>query len=756
VTVTAHPDGMPLQGPILDNRSFEQLRDELVRRIPVFAPEWTDHNVSDPGIALLELFAYLGESLLFRFNQIPGATQLAFLRLLGVAPRSAQTASTLVQLTTERPDGVPVLPGTEARAGAVSFETDGEVVAWPLSAYAVGKVPAPEVEGDDPAARRERSRRGDALARLQAVTVQSLGGTTTGPSTGPADPLYYVTTPVPTDPLDADQAVLAVDATVDQALWVALLASTTTDPRALAGRAVFLGVVLDEQLARSFDLEALDRADATRLGAERLTVDPPSVAWELWTGPSTDDQRVPFEELEVAGDSSRALTSTGVVSLVLPETLRPLPAGWSTTGDASSPPPLEDPALTDRVLAWLRARRPAGATDAMGRFRWVGANVVKVVQQRTATPELLGTGTGESGQTYRLAHAPVLPGTVDLQVEEEDGWVPWTAVDDLAAADPLGRHYAVDLTEGAVRFGSTGRVPQIGQRIRVAGYRYGGGAAGNVPAGAISSLTGTAGVRATNVLPATGGADAATLDDALAEVPAEVHRRDRAVTAEDFRALAEQVAGVARAEVIPLLHPDTPGQPAAGVITVVVLPDHDARDPAAPLPDLALLRRVSAFLQPRRLLTTELYVVPPTYVDIAVSIGVQVREGYPVDAVRRWVRQILAQYLSPVPPFGPDGAGWPAGRAVRAAELEAVAVQVDGVEFVVDRLRLAWRQRQQQGQGGGTPAPWTEVPRVPLERWQLPRLVSVTAVAGPAPEPGAGDQPPPPDPVPVPLPPEVC
>src|SRR5512140_3006929 len=98
---------MPLPLPILDNRSFEQLRDELVRRIPVYAPEWTDHNTSDPGIALLELFAYLAESLLFRFNQIPESTQLAFLRLLGVAPRPAQVARTVLQLTTERPDGVP-------------------------------------------------------------------------------------------------------------------------------------------------------------------------------------------------------------------------------------------------------------------------------------------------------------------------------------------------------------------------------------------------------------------------------------------------------------------------------------------------------------------------------------------------------------------------------------------------------------------------------------------------------------------------
>jgi predicted phage baseplate assembly protein len=728
---------MALQGPVLDNRSFEQLRDELVRRIPVFAPEWTDHNTSDPGIALLELFAYLGESLLFRFNQIPEATQLAFLRLLGVAPRSARSARTLIQLTSDRPDGVPVSPGTEAKAGSVPFETETEVVAWPLTAYAVGKIPVADVVGDDAAARRENARRQDALARFQAgLGLANFTGM----------PVYYATTPVPSDPVDAEQQPLAANETVDRSLWVALLSAPTTDSQALQGRAVFLGVALDEQVSSAFDLVALDEADATRLRADQLTVDPPAVVWELWYAPF--DATRPFLELEVAADGTRALTTTGVVSVVLPQTWRPLPADWTTTGDASSPPPLEDPALTERVLAWLRARRPAGSTDAMGRFRWVGANVVAVVQQRTAGPELLGTGNGDAGQTYRLAHRPVLPNTVDLQVEEEDGWYPWTAVDDLSSADPLGRHFSVDLTGGEVRFAARGRVPQIGQRIRVAGYRYGGGAEGNVPVGAVTSLTGTPGVRVASVLPATGGADPVPVADALTQVPAEVNRRDRAVAAEDFEALALEVPGVVRADVLPLLHPESPGNPAAGVVSVVIFPDQDARDPAAPLPDMALLRRVSAFLQPRRLLTTELYVIPPTYVDIAVSIGVQVRAGHPVDAVRRWVRQIITQYLSCIPPFGPDGGGWPLGRDVRAGELEAVAVQVDGVEFVVDRLRLARRQSRTD--------PWNEMPLVPLEAWQAPRLVTVTAVSGTPLEPGAGDQLPEPDPVPVPLPPEVC
>ena len=48
---------MALISPILDDRTYEQLRDDLVRRIPTYTPESTNHNESDPGIALLELFA---------------------------------------------------------------------------------------------------------------------------------------------------------------------------------------------------------------------------------------------------------------------------------------------------------------------------------------------------------------------------------------------------------------------------------------------------------------------------------------------------------------------------------------------------------------------------------------------------------------------------------------------------------------------------------------------------------------------------
>jgi len=728
---------MALTGPILDDRSYEQLKDELIKRIPVYTPEWTDYNETDPGIALLELFAHLGESLLYRFNQIPDATKVAFLRLLGVQPRPAQVARALIQVQTERVEGVQVLRGVEARAGAVAFETDDEVYAWPVDVVGAAKVVAPDLPDDPEAAAAEQRRRDDAIAAY---------------SEPGQDSQVYVTQLVPEDPLDNVTPSVEVSTTLDQSLWVAILAKGTTEPARMAGRTLFLGVAFDEALERPFDLEARNRFDPARLRAGDLTTDPPAVLWELWPGPdpSADPAGRPLVPLQLLGDTTRGMTTTGVVKLEIPTDFPRHQTAATTTGGRSDPPPLDDEGVAARVVAWLRVTRPEGENDRIRRIRWVGANAVTVVQARTAAPELLGVGTADGGQTYRLSQRPVVPSSVRLEVEEVDGWRPWTEVETFAASKPLDRHYRVDVDAGLVHFGSRSRVPQLSERIRVTTYRYGGGVQGNVPARAISALSGVASVKVANVLPATGGADAAALADALDSVPAEVHRRDRAVVAEDFQALALEVAGVVRADVLPLLHPETPHQPAAGVLSVVVFPVDDPRGPGAPLPDVALLRRVAAYLNPRRLVTAELYVIPPTYVDLAVSVGVHVRDGYQVDAVRRWVEQILRQYLGPLPPSGPEGRGWPVGRAVRRAELAAVASQVEGVEYLEDELRLAVPT---------TTGGWDEQPLVVLEPWEMPRLASLTVVSGPALPPGTPYGPPADsedDPALVPLPPDVC
>jgi len=73
---------MPLQLPQLDDRLYGDLVAEARRRIPVLDPDWTNHNPSDPGITLVELFAYLTEMLLYRLDRVTGENQRKFLKLL--------------------------------------------------------------------------------------------------------------------------------------------------------------------------------------------------------------------------------------------------------------------------------------------------------------------------------------------------------------------------------------------------------------------------------------------------------------------------------------------------------------------------------------------------------------------------------------------------------------------------------------------------------------------------------------------------
>lgn len=713
---------MALISPILDNRTYEQLRDELVRRIPVYTPDWTDHNESDPGIVLLELFAHLGESLLYRFNQIPDTTRVEFLRLLGVQPLPAQPASVLLCAVTDDPAGTQILAGAEASADSVSFETTDELYVWPLEAIGAGKTATDP--GDGATDSRE-----DALARA---------------GLDPDEATFYRTVLTPTDPNAPDAAPIDVSEQVDNCLWVALLARPTTELSRLSRGTLFLGVAFDERITEPPVLgRSIGDATTKPLRAGALTDDPPPTEWELWEGQDAAGKPV-FHRLAVLGDTTRGMVTTGVVKLELPAQLARLRT--VSDGLAGNPPPIDDEDVRERVVGWLRVRRPQrnDIGDAIHRVLWVGANCVAAEQSRTPPAELLGVGSGNPDQRFPLAHSPVLRRTVRLQVEEPAGWRDWEEVENFARSGLDDRHYTVDHQHGAVVFGRK-RMPQIGEQIRVLGYRYSDGSKGNLPPKTITRFPQHPAVTLTNPLKAQGGTDPAPLTEALAAIPGEVHRHDRAVTPEDYQALAREVDGVARAEVLTTFHPDTPSVDAAGVTTVVVLPRDDVRNPDAPLPDIALLRRVAAWLEPRRLVTAELYVIPPEYVRVAVSIAFQVRKGYQVDAVRRWVEQIVRQYLAAVPPNGPDAAGWPLGRAVRAAELEAVAVQVEGVEYAIG-TRLATLD----------PA-LVEQDVIGLLRWQLPEVSAITVVAGELPpKPGVvpvdDDLPK----VPVPLPPEVC
>lgn len=745
---------MPLPAPILDDRSYQQLRDELIRRIPVYAPEWTDHNASDPGITLIELFAFLGENLLYRFNQIPDATKLAFLRLLQIPLRPAAAAQSLVTLARTDADGASVLVpiGTQILAGAVPFQTLTEVSAWPLEITALGRIVAPVPETQD-------------AQEFANAAIDARGGIQQGEQAA-----YYMNQTVPGDPtatdavpVDFQTAAGPVDfgKSVDGAIWIAVRTTKTTDVSKLGGALLSLGFIPD------LEVPSIDQVDACP-GVVPAS-NGPELACEASTGVIDSNGNPTYLALKLEGDTTLSLAQQGTLQVRLPDKITAVGVYPVTDpdlqGTGAFPPQLEDAQLAAQVLFWLRLARRDPA-QPLGKVLFLGINATAVVQTVKAQPELLGTGTADAGQTLPLVHKPVLSGTARIQVEESGGWTDWQEVDGFEASDEGSRDYVLDPEAGTVLFGNgvRGRAPQIGERIRALEYCYGGGSAGNVAAKAISKVSGISQVKASNPLPATGGAEGEAIADALERVPGEFRRHDRAVTASDFQelALATPGANVGRAECMPLFDPTSKVQDAAGVVSVVVWPAQDLKHPNAPVPDRTMLREVCSWLDARRLITTELYVIPPTYKQIAVSCGIQAKPGYGIEAVRRWVELVIRQYLAPLPPYGPDGGGWPLGRTVYGPELEAAALQVDGVLYV-QCLRLgvwddATGQWIEAAADSSPVAGCLPRERVLLQPWEVPEVVEMTVVQGDALKPGeaAGPVTPPLVPIPIPTIPEEC
>ena len=83
--------------PKLDERSYSEIREEAIKNIVRHSPEWTNHNSSDPGVTLIELFSSMTEMLSYQLNRVPKKNYLAFLDMLGIQGRLAQSAKALVQ-----------------------------------------------------------------------------------------------------------------------------------------------------------------------------------------------------------------------------------------------------------------------------------------------------------------------------------------------------------------------------------------------------------------------------------------------------------------------------------------------------------------------------------------------------------------------------------------------------------------------------------------------------------------------------------
>ncbi|MVO85328.1 putative baseplate assembly protein [Streptomyces sp. p1417] len=126
---------MPLQSPNLDDRRFQEFVDDAKRYIQQRAPEWTDHNVSDPGVTLVETVAHIADQIVYRLNRVPDKNHLAFLDLVGITlfPPAAARTDVTFWLSAPRDETVAVPAGTEVttlrteQEDAVVFATERDL-----------------------------------------------------------------------------------------------------------------------------------------------------------------------------------------------------------------------------------------------------------------------------------------------------------------------------------------------------------------------------------------------------------------------------------------------------------------------------------------------------------------------------------------------------------------------------------------------------------------------------------------------------
>jgi len=576
---------MALDVPNLDTRTFDQLVAEARRRIIRYTPDWTDFNPSDPGMTLVELFAWLTDITLYELNRVPDLTYIKFLDLLGLRLRAATPAVAELTFTpTALATGVVVPARSQVSApgpgdSPLIFETDQALtlIPYPLSHRVV----------DD-------------------------GTVFTAVNPGvPFRPLGWIPQP-------------------GNALYLGFAPDPTAQPGSTGQ--------FPSQFRMLVTLPAAASAGLPQQAGKsvRPPLPPVSVVWEYL--PGQDAPR--WARLNVDADDSAAFTAQGYVTVAGPATITP-----ATAADVDEP------------MYWLRARLASGRYPA-GQEPEIDAitpNTTTARNLATVQNELLGISEGHPDQTFQLLHVPVAPGSLGLEVREDTGQPagpaspPWAEVADFLSSGPDDRHFTLDPGTGTVTFGNgvEGMIPAVDAEIVAVTYQYGGGAAGNVAAGAISTpLSSLPGVDSvTNARQAAGGDETQSLEDLKRDAPALLRHQQRAVTAADYASLAKQVGGVADAIALPLAHPDHPGVDVAGSVTVVVVADTDD-DP--PKPNGELIAGVCRYLDQYRLIATELYVSGPAFVPISVRAQVTADPYAAADAVTAGAQQAVRDFLAPL------------------------------------------------------------------------------------------------------------
>lgn len=637
-----------LAPPDLDDRKWQDLVNQARDLIPIYAPEWTDHNPSDLGMTLVELFAWLVEGMIFRLNQVPEKNYLEFLNLVGIARDPATPASTWLTYRTV-PGSPPLLvpkgnqvgtPQTESEE-AVVFETDHDLTVLPTNLTTALAVSKP--------------------VRYENITGQIVAAPLTGGFLNlPAGQALMLL--LGYDAQTSETITLrwrfakpikesAIDITWIYSQGSSLPNSWPNIPAVSDGTQSFHqnGLISLAVPANWASQNPQDWSASIPADPNTEPVDQPL----FWVGIRIDNLSTDPIHFGLEHILTNSVAATNALTIEDPESL-----------GVSNGEPFQSFELAKRPLL----KKPASNTPY---------DHLKIQVREPAGNDTFGN------------------------------WKDWHLQDDLPKGQ--GFFYRLEPVTGTIYFGNHhpttapeghGSIPPPGSEIRALSYRHvAAGAKGNVPPDKLTVIrTPLAGlVAATNEGPATGGSDEEAVEDTKRRGPEALRNRNRAVTVEDYEYLVkEATTDVKKARCLPprlftTYEQDTlpsgasVGDPwtygeldrSVGKVNMIVIPDAPLNN-RTPEPSIELVQEVAAHLETRRMATALLNVTGPRYVEIKAHVVINVwRQAVDSGLVpdprastsyADDIRAKIEQFLHPIK-GGPQQTGWEVGEDITIASL---------------------------------------------------------------------------------------
>ena len=632
---------MALDPVNLDDLKWSEMVVSIRRRIAAAAGSlWTLHAPVDPGVTLLELFAWLLEQRTYWMDQVPDSMVRAALSLLNEAPLPARAAQTVFYLGS--PNDLTFVPARTllrlVRSNPpIVFSTTAKL--WLLPFYRpqglLGKLDLIISNRD----RTEDLEQGKVLRLF--------------PANGGAAEVKIV--------LKLKRPISADDA--------------------------------GKRFSLLFDLGPASGIRSQWSPESVSGLRPPAAVKWLYRS-SLTGQLTPFPEGRV-DDGTAGLRRSGLAVIAIPEDWEPEPRGYNQYAlwmrverTTFTFPPRLRRLIPNVVIA---------AHERMAKHylhpEWLPlpGNVVGLAELSSTLPGEKDHPPLEAGLDLRIREA-------DRKCHV------WRPVADLAFQGTADRVFTLDRQQGELRFGDglTGRLPRLstapGWQLKVR-YRVGGGSAGNVGENREwEAARPNLNWRAVNLVAAEGGRDPETMAAARERTASQLRAHTRAVTPGDYEELARTTPGLAikRARAAIGVHPAHPCRVVPGSVTVFIVPDAPREENdtewvedafvAAPVPDPGMLFEVRRRLDAARLIASEVFVLPARY--RPVSIVVEIESGSADQAgLRRRVEERLIRFLDPL--IGGDtGEGRPFGEPLRPSAILRQVQQVLADEGQVTRAAI--------------------------------------------------------------------